>query len=288
MGTVAIAVSLLSPLVLRASALPLTPLESQLLSANGSKAILNTEIAPAWSTTSNIRSTGNLLWTCVLTLSICVYTVIHLNVPPPNETQWQHFRRKTKWVAISILAPELALAAAWQQWSLARALKRELNRLYRNNYKKNNDGTFLTEKFGMTYCFYVVMGGFVMDSSAVNTTFEFPALQPSGIVRLAEKGHFIDIPEKAIKDKSKADILAKSLACLQVSWMIIQCIGRKVAGLPISLLEIHVLIHVACALCLYALWIDVLLPTIAFDLETLTNRYSEASRHSRPNHRGLV
>jgi len=94
--------------------------------------------------------------------------------------------------------------------------------------------------------------------SDINDEFSVAALQPSGIVNLAKKGHFIEIPEKAIKDKSKADLLAKSLACLQVSWMVIQCIGRRAIGLPISLLEIHILVHVTCTLCLYALWVDVL------------------------------
>ena len=257
METVAIAVVLLSAPLHRASAAPLTRLESQLLAANGNKTILNSEIAPGWSTTSNIRSTGSLLWTCLLTLSICVYTVIHMNVPPPNETLFQQFLRKTKWVAICILAPEFALGTAWQQWSLARTLKIELNTAYARHCEEKV-GDVTTKKFSMTYCFYAVMGGFVVDVSDINEKFSVAALQPSGIVNLAKTGHFIEIPEKTIKDKSKADLLAKSLACLQVSWMVIQCIGRRAIGLPISLLEIHVLVHVTCTLCLYALWVDVL------------------------------
>jgi hypothetical protein len=257
METVAIAVALLSVPLHRASAAPITPLESQILAANGNKTILNSEIAPGWSTTSNIRSTGSLLWTCVLTLFICVYTVIHINIPPPNETLLQQFLRKTKWVAICILVPEFALGMAWQQWSLSRALKVELNTLYaRHSQDKVDDAT--TKKFSMTYCFYAIMGGFVVDVSDISDELSVVALQPSGIVHLAKRGHFIEIPEKAIKDKSKADLLAKSLVCLQVSWMVIQCIGRRAIGLPISLLELHVLVHVTCALCLYALWIDVL------------------------------
>jgi hypothetical protein len=250
MSTGAVAVSPLSLSFRFTSAAPPTPLESQLLAANGNKTVLNSEIAPAWATTSNIRSTASLLWTCVLTLSICVYTVIHINVPPPNETQCRYFLRKTKWVVVAILAPELALAMALQQWNAARALKHELNFIYsRHSYE-----------FSITYCFYVVMGGFVVNVSDIHDTHSLLTFQPSGIVRLAEKGHFIEISEKAIKDKSKADILAKSLVCVQVCWMVVQCIGRKAAGLPISLLEIHIFVHVACALCMYALWIEVSLP----------------------------
>jgi hypothetical protein len=259
MSTSAITVSLLSLSFRFTSATPLTPLESQLLAANGNKTVLNSKIAPAWATTSNIRSASSLLWTCVLTLAICVYTVIHINVPPPNETQCRYFLRKTKWVVIAILAPEVALAMALQQWSAARVLKLELNSIYSRRSDGKVDAA-ATKKFCMTYCFYAVMGGFVVDVSDIHDTHSLLTFQPSGIVRLAEKGHFIEISEKAIKDKSKADILAKSLVCVQVCWMVIQCIGRKAAGLPISLLEIHVLVHVTCALCMYALWIEVSLP----------------------------
>lgn len=269
MAVAAITVLLLSSMCC-ASAAPLTPLESQLLAANDNKTILNSEIAPAWSTTSNVRSTGSLLWTCVLTLFICVYTVIHINIPPPKETQFQQFLRKTKWVAISILAPELALAMAWQQWILARALKREVNAIY-SKLREDNTNATAAEKFSMMYCFYAVMGGFVVDISDIHDTLSFTTLQPSGIVRLAKKGHFIKMPKKAIKDKSKADILAKSLVCLQVSWMVIQCIGRRATGLPMSLLEINVLVHVACALCSYAFWFDVLLPLLTFIEQAYTD-----------------
>jgi hypothetical protein len=271
MMTVASAVPLLALLLRCASAAPLTPLESQLLAANGNKPVLNSQIAPAWSTTSNIRSTGSLLWTCVITLSICVYTVIHINIPPPNETRLQQFRRKSKWVAIAIFAPELALLTAWQQWTLTRALKRELNAIYLRQNKDSAGTAVAADKFSMTYCFYAVMGGFVMDASDLHDPPPFRALQPAGIVVLAEMGHFIEMPEKTIKDKSKADILAKSLACLQVSWMVIQCIGRKAAGLPISLLEVHVLVHVACALCLYTLWMDVLVLALDPDWKDWTD-----------------
>lgn len=71
---------------------------------------------------------------------------------------------------------------------------------------------------------------------------------------LAKHGHFVDISDDVIRDKSKADMLAKSLVCIQVSWMLVQTIARKVAGYPITLLEVHTLVHVACAIAMYGLW----------------------------------
>ena len=109
----------------------------------------------------------------------------------------------------------------------------------------------------MTYCFYVVMGGFRVDVSDIHDYLTYVTIQPQGLLYLARRGHFLHIEEEVIEDKSKADLLAKTIVCVQVLWMAIQCIGRKAAGYPISLLEIHVLVHIACALSMYTLWIKV-------------------------------
>ena len=89
-------------------------------------------------------------------------------------------------------------------------MKRELNSIY-SRYSDGKVDATATKKFSMTYYFYAVMGGLVVDVSDIYDTHSLLTFQPLGIVRLAEKGHFIKISEKAIKDKSKADILAKLL-----------------------------------------------------------------------------
>ena len=90
------------------------------------------EIAPAWLPNPRQRGTLDIIWSCLFTLSLCVYTAIHLNVPPPNEGKFGFFRRKTKWVFIGILAPELVVYAAWRQLRQAKNVARELNRSRKN------------------------------------------------------------------------------------------------------------------------------------------------------------
>ena len=98
------------------------------------------------------------------------------------------------------------------------------------------------------------MGGFAYDVGNLQDSFHLVTLTPRGIITLARQGQFVDIRTKDIKDKSKADIFTKSLVCVQVSWMVIQCIARKAAGYPLTLLEIHTMVHVICALTIYMLW----------------------------------
>lgn len=90
---------------------------------------LRTEIAPAWVAGPEGRGTWEILYSCVFTLLLCVYTAIHLNVPPPNETKFSSWLRNTMWVAIAIFAPDVVVVNAFQQWKVARNFIKELNEI---------------------------------------------------------------------------------------------------------------------------------------------------------------
>ena len=90
------------------------------------------------------------------------------------------------------------------------------------------------------------MGGFIVDVSHLHSHYSRLTISPKGVAFLAKHGHVLKIPEDTIRDKSKADMLAKTLVVVQVSWMLIQTIARRIAGFPISLLEVHTLVHVDC------------------------------------------
>jgi len=73
---------------------------------------------------------------------------------------------------------------------------------------------------------------------------------------IAELGWLPDISKEAIKDKSKADALAKVLVITQASWIILQCIMRFACKLPVTTLELNTLAHAICACLIYAMWWD--------------------------------
>jgi hypothetical protein len=111
----------------------------------------------------------------------------------------------------------------------------------------------------MRYGFFVVMGGLRAPTGAVSDECDIMALTVHGVLELARLGCFTDIyiPSEEIEDRSKASVLQKALIICQVLWMGIQCISRKIYGLPLTLLEIHTIVHVFCALLMYAFWFDV-------------------------------
>lgn len=108
--------------------------------------------------------------------------------------------------------------------------------------------------YSLRYGFFVMMGGFVVDVSHLHNSLSRLTISAKGMAFLAKHGHFVKIPDATIRDKSKADMLAKALVCVQVSWMLVQTISRKIVGYPITLLEVHTLVHAACAITMYGLW----------------------------------
>lgn len=123
-----------------------------------------------------------------------------------------------------------------------------------NGSAGNQHNVVISRHFSMTYCFYVVMGGFTVDLSFMHDKLKIVTLSPATLLALGSRGHFFDIESGTIKDKSKADLLAKGLVICQVSWLVIQSIARARAHLSLTILESHTMVHVVCALSMYCFW----------------------------------
>lgn len=72
-----------------------------------------------WIGQPNTRGTLDILQTCVLTIFVCTYTILCLNVPAPNESAWILTGRKLFWMGLSIADPEFVLSYASGQWGTA-------------------------------------------------------------------------------------------------------------------------------------------------------------------------
>ncbi|KAI1470253.1 uncharacterized protein F4812DRAFT_456258 [Daldinia caldariorum] len=253
---------------------------------------LQTVIAPPWVSSQGIRSTSNILWSCIVTLTACVYTSLHLDIG--RISSWK--RRlwiKVGWAVTAILMPEVVVCIAVVQNTQARQLVKNLNEM-REIW--NKVGTVVCPKFDLRYGFFVTMGGLQVSYSDVANEdgtcnpWSIPkdrqkaywsepghtkTLSAEAVVALAGTGEFFYVPRQSIDDKSKADAIKKVLVVLQVSWMTAQCIARKAYGLPLMLLEIHTMVHVVCAVILYVCWfkkpLDVLIPNV-LSHQTCTER----------------
>lgn len=78
---------------------------SSLLFGNGTNIV-------HWKPNPNTRGTSDILSTCIITMLLCVWTAVHLNVSPPGSV-WLPRLRKVRWLVLALLAPEMIAYTAW-------------------------------------------------------------------------------------------------------------------------------------------------------------------------------
>jgi hypothetical protein len=104
----------------------------------------------------------------------------------------------------------------------------------------------------LTHGFFAWMGGFMLyvDGKPRAT------LTPDELLQFVREGS-VEMPvitEADIEDRSKGDVLSKSVAILQLVWFIIQLIARYAQNLLVTLPEIDTLSIAALTCIAYGLW----------------------------------
>ncbi|KAL8695800.1 MAG: hypothetical protein Q9201_007955, partial [Fulgogasparrea decipioides] len=107
--------------------------------------------------------------------------------------------------------------------------------------------------YTLRQAFLIVAGGLAVETKAFHQE-SYLTVTPDGAIELAMLGLLKPISETVIDDKSKADPITKTIACVQAGWFIVQCISRVAQHLPLTLLEVHVLTHVLMAFLMYLFW----------------------------------
>ncbi|PHH85438.1 hypothetical protein CDD83_415 [Cordyceps sp. RAO-2017] len=241
---------------------------------------------PSWESGPHTRGTLGLFFSCVITLFLCVWTTVHVNIEPTNEMNYRFSKlcgfaipylsnrdlgkilvkswvRKLGWGLVTLIVPEGSMAIATYERRTAKLLREKMNEI-----KKDE------KEWDMSLAYYAVMGGFVIpedvyDDVKVEKEKEKEknkderdekvdihenktlTLTPYGVLQVAEweKGGppLLCITSEEVRDKGNASSVAKVLVFWQVFWMILQVIGRAVTRLPVTLLELHTVLHTFCA-----------------------------------------
>lgn len=194
-----------------------------------------------WVNQPNERGTIDVIWACLLVLVTCTWTVVHVNLPAPDESYWSTFVRKARWAAFALYAPEaITLAAACQRQSALESVA-------------------LMQDLGVTH--WTVVHGFFCDSGGFilrpPDTPPFPINTRALHYLIKEK--YLEAPlleKKDICDRSKADRFAKAFACVQSAYMICQSIARPIQQLDLSCLELVTDAFVMCTAVSYYFWMD--------------------------------
>lgn len=245
--------------------------------------IMGSNDAVGWISSPNQRGTIDVLWMCAFTLFICIWTVLHPNIPMQEEvlarwTQWPFWRKRLKpagLMVVVLVAPELLVALAARDWLWARASVREMREL-----------GFQNQQWSMSHAFYANMGGFVFnagvggrkevvagekgESDGSGKKHEFlrqtvaqrgglgqRSLCATQLAMLIRKPYELRLPQltmEDLQDRSKSDTLAKLLACMQAGWLVVQCFARAGQHLAVSQLELATAGFVGCTVMTYLFW----------------------------------
>ena len=198
------------------------------------------------------RGTFGILNPCLAVLFLNTWTVFHVNIPSErllrSRTRWWAHRLKI-WI-ITIIVPDGISTVAFNQWREARRSIRVIQPIY----------PWWTIKHG----FYAEMGGFRVVDDSTGQEYAFRAAQLSWLLAHGA----LELPEiskEELDDKSDADWIAKTLACAQSLWFLINAIARLSAHMPLTTLEIEVLPFIATTWWTYLFWwqkpVNILLPT---------------------------
>ena len=77
------------------------------------------QVKVGWKAGPTQRGTLMLIYGCLSTIFASTWTVLHLNVPAPNDSAWTRGLRKIKWMAITVLFPEFIFSKAVCELRLA-------------------------------------------------------------------------------------------------------------------------------------------------------------------------
>lgn len=193
-----------------------------------------------WVSNPGYRGTWDIVWTSLVTIFICTFTLLCLNVPAKHDTFYILFRRRVMWMLLAVVAPEIVLTYAAGQWSRAR---HSLDDFHAAGYPQ----------WTMRMAFFADMGGFVLETTDCAP---FP-LNAKQLHWLVVNNH-IQYPQTDVDeiwDKSKQDRFARLITAFQVGYTILHAIGRAVQGLAITTLELNTLGIVVCSLMTSFAWL---------------------------------
>jgi len=153
------------------------------------------------------------------------------------------------WATIALLAPDIVLSVALHQFLVALEYKRAVNDFIRTDTRADVDLRFMKLKVA----FFATMGGFCYEDNTINgprwTSLKIDTLRG---FRAMDRIHDCRVPE--MRDGGGANSIAKTVTIFQTGWIVLQCLGRCLEGLHITLLEFNTSLHVIIAIVMYAIW----------------------------------
>jgi len=160
---------------------------------------------------------------------------------------------------VALLMPEVIVLWAMRQWVASRSLQKEyqgapsLSPTFIPNFSLQSSS--LDFNWTKTHAYFALMGGFVYKKNRndldAHGALGYPYEHPLSTLIRHKK---IILSDKDIKDRSKGDIISKSLVLVQTPWFVIQFLARISQRLPVTKLELVTLAYTVLNFTTYFFW----------------------------------
>ncbi|KAF2691052.1 hypothetical protein K458DRAFT_438759 [Lentithecium fluviatile CBS 122367] len=199
----------------------------------------NLEGTRGWVRQSNDRGTLDIIISCCITIFLCIWTSVCVNVPAPEHGMWSMLRDRWHMFCLGLLGPEFILLCAVGQYCSARA---SFHAFARTKH----------EGWTMKHAFFADMGGIHLQFQDVRS---FP-VNAKQLHFLVASGYisYPKITTNDINDKNKADGLARMICTLQIFWFTLSTVSRPIARYAVTTLELTTLAYILCALATLFFW----------------------------------
>ena len=238
-----------------------------------------------WISGPNVRGTSEIIWSCVFVVFLSTWTTLHINVPPVKKGIWWRFRNKCLLMAVGLLAPEYIATIAftelrsalivrdcmqrrgYEEWTLAQGFFVAMGgymACINGQYIPISAENFVNwERSGVIIVLRSPSRTMVksnpqvteddgMEAQKYDTISKLPRARP-----VESLGAGVELPWISKEDltaRSKADFFLKAIACAQISWLLVQYVGRATQSLANSSLEALSVAYIVCALFSYCAW----------------------------------
>lgn len=205
-----------------------------------------------WVVENSGRGTLSLVLTCLVTIFLCTWVVIH---PRVYERELYATLHKIALFLKAILAPEFIAVEGLQEWAQCRRMVKDCAALTGSEFK-------------LVHAFYVSMLALRYHTAQGDRVIwpnQYTWLLQQNLIKWETQATWGLSIEK-IRDKNKADSVARFIGFIQVSWFVAQSIMRTAHALPLSQLESMTLSYIPLFTVTYFFWWykpkDILSPSI--------------------------
>lgn len=199
---------------------------------------MNATTLRGWVPEPDGRGTWSILWNCLVTISVCIWSALHLNVAKPRHSSSSPIIRKMMWSLAAATAPEYIL------WTSANDFFRARRTLHYLTLKqKQQDWT-------MTHVLFAFAGGFWVRTPSGLESKCHPKQLRDLIINGSIKGP--PISQDELKSRAQAGWAVKLIAILQILWFLIQSLARATQHYHVTSLEKLTVAFVFCSIFIYA------------------------------------